>query len=103
MLRRFTSRVRRFDRFAELLLAAAFVCTLVGSSYAQVLPSQENFNGRVQATLDSYAQRLDHLESALNWAAAALILQLGAHVLQISTQLRRRRDHEDDAPRVVER
>lgn len=104
-LRRFTRRVRRFDHFAELLLAAAFVCVCVGSTYAQTLPlSQDNFNGRVQERMDSYEKRIDRLESALNWAAAALILQLGAHALQISTQIkRRRRDEDDDGPRVIER
>lgn len=99
------ARARRFDRLATLFLAGALVCVFMGSGYAQGLPpSQDNFNGVVTATMASYGQRLDHLETAFNWAAGALILQLGAHVLQISTQLRRRRNDEDDAPpRVWER
>lgn len=95
--------MRRFDWCAELLLAGALVCMLFGSGYAQTLPpSQDNFNGVVQATLTAYGARLDKLESALNWAAMALILQLGAHALQISTQLKRRRENGDDKPRVRE-
>lgn len=108
MLRELTvttwSRLRRFDRFSELLLAGAFLCLFVGSGYAQGFPSQDTFNGSVTATLVSYGQRLDKLETALNWAAGALILQLGAHALQISTQLRKRRGaSDDDEPRVRER
>lgn len=91
---RVAARLRRFDYVSEICIAIAIVCTIVGISHAQspIGMSQDAFNGFMQATINSYGQRLDHLESALNWSAGALIANLIAHLFQISTQLRKRRE-----------
>jgi hypothetical protein len=92
--------LRIADQVSNLLIVVALVITFAGLGRAQS-SDQSQFNGRIDATVSAMDKRIDRLESALNYAVGALVMNLVAHLFQISTQLRRRRD-QDDEPRVRE-
>src|SRR3954469_3611769 len=93
--------LRGSDQISTMLIVVALVITVAGLAAAQ--PSQESFNGRIDATVSAMDKRIDRLESALNYSVGALVMNLMAHLFQISTQLKRRREQDDDEPRVRER
>lgn len=99
---------RSSDHVAILVLTCALCTFLVVLGRAQV--TQDEFNGRISANVDANRQRLDaqdrridKIESVVNWAAGGLVANLIAHVVQISTATRKRREDDDERPRVSER
>lgn len=90
-------RLRVSDQISTMLIVVALVITVAGLAHAQ--PSQDTFNGRIDATVSAQDKRIERLETALNYAMVTLIANLVAHLVQISTQLRKRGEREDE-PRV---
>lgn len=79
------------------LVVALVVCAagliLTRSAGAQGVPSQDVVNMHLQDQIAFLIQRVDRIENAIGYGLVALVGNLIAHVFQVMTNLRMRKEH----------